>query len=245
MGPLLLPPRGIENMMDEKYKEKPRSADKPYATAARQGEFTDEWSAYQRFLGSNVDSANYVDKNHDSKSPGRFNGRSNKSSTDQADKTVKPCFAMQRNGKCDFPNCKYSHDPKVIARAPPPPEKGSQIAMLLDDIADKSLVFSAQALALAKTKQKLRAYKKLYKKNGGGKKISGNGSKADGNGSTYQGVVKGTAQTHAAISTQPDGSSDRRTMFETDDEDHTSDNLYSENDNDSEAESIDDTESQE
>ena len=96
-----------------------------------------------------------------------------------------------------------------------------------------------------KTKQKLRNLKKLYKKNGGGKKISGNGSKADGNGSTYQGVVKGTAQTHAAISTQPDGSSDRRTMFETDDEDHTSDNLYSENDNDSEAESIDDGESQE
>ena len=139
-------------------------------------------------------------------SAGRSGGRFNKTpnSANPIAKPDLPCFAMQRNGKCDYPNCKYSHDPSVIAKAPPPPEKGSFIAMLLDDATEKSVAYTELVAALAQTQKTLSKTKKSFKRF---KVKTANKPKkiAPGTSSTYQSAIAN--QANALVPVSPDGNS--------------------------------------
>jgi hypothetical protein len=86
----------------------------------------------------------------------------------------------------------------VIANAPPPPEKGTFIAMLLDDVADKSLAYTELAAALIKANKSVKKLTRFKKK------IIASKPKSGGTGSTYQGVIKGGAQAHALVPYAPD-----------------------------------------
>ena len=208
--------REIFQVMDTKYKEAKRSADEPYAMIAHDGgtSFDDETLSYQSFVYKSMEAANFAG--------GGQNGAKNavqrrsKTSQNTGEKKDMPCYAFQRNGKCDYPNCKYSHDPRVIANAPPPPEKGTFIAMLLDDAAEKSVAYTELAAALIKAKRdvkKLSRFKKKVMK-----------SKSEGTGSTYQSVVKGDAKAHALVPYVPDGSSSSTTIQQIVTDDDESDN---------------------
>ena len=208
--------REIFQVMDTKYKEAKRSADEPYAMIAHDGgtSFDDETLSYQSFVYKSMEAANFAGGGHN----GAKNAvqRRSKTSQNTGEKKDMPCYAFQRNGKCDYPNCKYSHDPRVIANAHPPPEKGTFIAMLLDDAAEKSVAYTELAAALIKAKRdvkKLSRFKKKVMK-----------SKSEGTSSTYQSVVKGDAKAHALVPYVPDGSSSSTTIKQIVTDDDESDN---------------------
>ena len=208
--------REIFQVMDTKYKEAKRSADEPYAMIAHDGgtSFDDETLSYQSFVYKSMEAANFAGGGHN----GAKNAvqRRSKTSQNTGEKKDMPCYAFQRNGKCDYPNCKYSHDPRVIANAPPPPEKGTFIAMLLDDAAEKSVAYTELAAALIKAKRdvkKLSRFKKKVMK-----------PKSEGTSSTYQSVVKGDAKAHALVPYVPDGSSSSTTIQQIVTDDDESDN---------------------
>ena len=218
--------REIFQVMDTKFKEAKRSADQPYAMIAHQSDTPlDEVSSYQFFVDKSIEAANYAGSGQN----GTKNGGQRRSRTPNSQnptslnaKKELPCFAFQRNGQCDYPNCKYSHDPRVIANAPPPPEKGTFIAMLLDDAADKSIAYTELAAALVKAN---RSVKKLNRFK---KKVMASKSKSGGTGSTYQGVVKGGDQAHALVPYAPDGNLSSATLqvLGTDDDDSEDDNKH-------------------
>ena len=189
----------IFQVMDTKYKEQKRSADQPYAMVVHDGTMssTDDSSVYHAYI------AQFAGRGQNgTKGGGRFHKTPN--SANPIAKPDLPCFAMQRNGKCDYPNCKYSHDPSVIAKAPPPPEKGSFIAMLLDDATEKSVAYTELVAALAQTQKTLSKTKKSFKRF---KVKTANKPKkiAPGTSSTYQSAIAN--QANALIPVSPDGNS--------------------------------------
>jgi hypothetical protein len=156
----------------------------------------DDSSVYRAYV------AHFAGKGQNgTKGGGRFHKTPN--SANPIAKQDLQCFAFQRNGKCEYPNCKYSHDPSVIAKAPPPPEKGSFIAMLLDDATEKSVAYSELVAALAHAKKSLSTTKKTFKRF---KKTANKPKKiAPGTSSTYQSVVGN--QANALVPVSPDGNS--------------------------------------
>ena len=196
--------RSMFQVMDTKYKEKKRSADQPYAMVLHQsGTTNDEVSVFQSFVDSWKESANFAGNAPNGGRTGNRNSKTLNNPSNSANSTKTkdlPCFAFQRNGKCDYPNCKYSHDSRVIANAPPPPEKGSVIAMILDDVVDKSLAYTELAAALTQANRVIKKLKRFKKKTTAKPKTCSTVS-------TYQGVVKGKDAANALVPFAPDGNS--------------------------------------
>ena len=214
--------REIFQVMDTKYKEQKRSADEPYAMVVHDNETPlDETSSYLFYVGRSMEAANFAGNGHKGAKNAGQRRKTSKlpsslTSQNAGEKKDLPCFAFQRNGSCDYPNCKYSHDPLVIAKAPPPPEKGTFIGMLLDDAAEKSAAYTELAAALVKAKKDVKRLNKFKKKVMKGK--SGE------TGSTYQSVIKGGAKANALVPYVPDGNPPSATIQNIVTDDDESDN---------------------
>jgi len=104
----------------------------------------------------------------------------------------------------------------VIAKAPPPPEKGTFIGMLLDDAAEKSEAYTELVAALFKAKKDVKRLTRFKKKVMTGK--------PGGTSSTYQSIVKGGAKANALVPYVPDGNPPSATIQSIATDDDESDN---------------------
>ena len=160
--------------MDNKYKKKKKSNKSQYAMLAGGS------------ANNDVEIANYAGGG---KRDNRRHGDGNRKPASEL-----PCFQMQRTGKCNFKNCKFSHNKQLLASAPPPPPTPENMALIADQLID---VQQALAAVTAKYKKTKNWKKKFTKKKDQSDKKS-NRLTFDPSAQSYQ-KVTGTAKANAAI----------------------------------------------
>ena len=99
--------------MDNKYREKKKSNKSQYALLADGSPKADGDFEVIRFADG--------DKRGSGGSRSRRRDGDRQRDGNRKSPSELPCFQMQRDGKCTFANCKFSHNKQLLASAPPPP----------------------------------------------------------------------------------------------------------------------------
>ena len=136
--------RTIVTMIDNKWRERKKSNHSQY------GMHIDTAGTEEaHYASSHRSKHDRTDRSHGS---GR---KGDKGERKQASEL--PCFNFQRNGTCKFDSCKFSHDPEVLARAPPPPPTASNMAAMADSIVDMHAALAAQKAKFRSQKARLKS----------------------------------------------------------------------------------------
>ena len=137
--------------MDNKYREKKKSNKSQYAMLAHDNA---DFEVIRYADGDKRGSGGSRSRRHGGDRPRDGNRKS---------PSELPCFQMQRDGKCTYNNCKFSHSKSLLASAPPPPPPTeNNMAFMVDQLVEVQQAFAAMSARNKSYKSKAKNWKKKY-----------------------------------------------------------------------------------
>ena len=137
--------------MDNKYREKKKSNKSQYAMLAHDNA---DFEVIRYADGDKRGSGGSRSRRHGGDRPRDGNRKS---------PSELPCFQMQRDGKCTYNNCKFSHSKSLLASAPPPPPPTeNNMAFMVDQLVEVQQAFAAMSARNKSNKSKAKNWKKKY-----------------------------------------------------------------------------------